>query len=111
MRSGKLYKCSKHYLLVYPSKDKATSAAQEAWAPETATSASTAVAAAVAAAEVRVDYWSKELNCKVRYSEPGEVFMVLKQKNEFTHVLFGEKQGWIINQDWLEIEEAVNDPR
>jgi len=37
--------------------------------------------------------------------------MVLKQKDEFAHVLFGEKQGWVVNQDWLEIEQVGNDPR
>jgi len=106
MIPGKLYKCPKNYLLVYPSKEKAA-AATERSDPTAAVPAAKMVALvhqrrATALAEAA--FWSKRLNCKVRYSEPEEVFMYLEQKDKFIHVLFGEKQGWIINKSWLEIE-------
>ena len=53
------------------------------------------------------NHWSRKLECKVHLSEPNEVFMCLGQENTFVHVLFGEKQGWIIYKDWLKIERVL----
>jgi hypothetical protein len=89
---GQLYKCSKYFLLIYPSKK----AANRGWTSAGASVGSTAGMA----------YWSKKLNCQVRFSEPNETFMLLKQEDMFLNVLFGEKQGWIINEDWLEIKHV-----
>ena len=90
MEIGKLYKCSKYYLLIYPSIEKirAASSLSAAWTPAAAA------------------YWSEQLSCKVRCSEPDEIFMCLEQENQFIHALFGEKQGWIINEEWLKIERV-----
>ncbi len=90
-KPGKLYKCLDHFLMIYLSKEMALRAMR---CSEPSTSGADA-ASAVAA------YWSKELNQQVRYSKPGEVFMFLKKDGDFCHVLFGDKQGWIINRDWL----------
>ncbi len=40
-------------------------------------------------------YTTKEFKCHVRYSEPGEIFMVLEQDEDLLHVLFGDVAGWI----------------
>ena len=101
MEIGKLYKCSEYYLLIYPSIEKvgtARDASVSAWAWAGATSW-------IGAAAV-VNYWSKQLNCKVRFSEPEEVFMALEQEKQFVHALFREKQGWIVNKEWLKIERV-----
>ncbi len=90
---GKLYKDDHASFLVFSSKKKlnligipaGTAGAQ---APKTAES------------------WSKILGCQVRYSEPGEIFMFLEQDGDLLYVLFGDKQGWIINKNWMKIEEA-----
>jgi len=99
MTPGKLYSCTGYYLLIYPSKDKATTAEDGDVVEATAGNRPGRTV-------WRADFWSKRLNCTVRYSEPEEVFMCLEQKDKFAHVLFGEKQGWIINQDWLNIEKV-----
>jgi len=118
MIPGKLYKCPKYWLLFYPTEDKAwTATLTPDLAPLAAAASSvprgTALETAAVAAWARehAAWWSRKLSCTVRYSEPGEVFLCLENKDKLTHVLFGEKQGWIINKRWLEIEEAVNDPR
>jgi len=55
-------------------------------------------------------YWSKELNCTVRYSKPNEIFIFLKEEiveeHKYLNVLFGDKHGWIVYKDWLEITKA-----
>lgn len=98
MEIGKLYKCSKCYLLIYPSIEKAaaTAAAATGWSAWTTWLGGDRRRA--------VAYWSKKANCKVRFSELEEVFMCLKQEGKYVHALFGEKQGWIINKKWLKIE-------
>lgn len=94
MKIGKLYRCSKHYLMIYP-----TAVACSAEKGVAATSRLSLVTATIWA-----EIWSEQLNCKVRFSEPNEIFMCLEQENSFVHVLFSEKQGWIRNESRLEIE-------
>jgi len=103
MIPGKLYKCPKYFLLFYPSKDKAADSLRVAVARAARMGATAVHEAAIGPASSVADWWSRKLNCKVRYSEPNEVFLCLEHEDEFAHVLFGEKQGWIINQDWLNI--------
>jgi len=88
---GKLYKCPEYFLIIYPTREKA----------ETETTAAFAWAAR---------YWSEELGCSVRYSEPNEIFIFLKkeiiEEQKYINVLFGDKQGWIIHKNWMEIERV-----
>ncbi len=100
-KPGELYKCPEYFLLIYPTKEKVTPASN-AVAARTARRS-----AASRAADREADYWSKELDCQVRFSEPGEIFMVLKNCGETLQVLFGDKQGWIIYRDWLNIESCA----
>ncbi len=106
-KPGKLYKCPEYFLMIYPSKEKAAACT---WAMTARTSARSAAR--------RSAYWTEQLNCRVDYSKPGEIFMLLERDGIFLHVLFGEKQeagrsgptlGWIIYKDWLNIVEAQND--
>ncbi len=90
-KPGKLYKLPEFYMLVYPSKEKAATAAAEVLVLGATTDASISFLAT---------YWSRELKCQVRYSIPGEIFMFLGRDGEFLNVLFGDKQGWIIYKGW-----------
>ena len=89
------YKCKDWHLLVYPSKEKA--AATAGWEPANSTAA---------------EYWSKELNCKVDYSEKNSIFLVLEidepsnEKNVFIKILFKDELGWAIFQHWMTLEEV-----
>lgn len=95
MESKKLYKCPDYGLLVYPTREQAKSVVHIGWS----------VAAAPDRSAAAVDYWSQYLGCKVNYSKPNELFMCLKTQGQFAYVLFGEIQGWITTQDWLNILE------
>ncbi len=99
---GKLCKCPGHFLLIYPTKEKTTSA----WWASPSSSYGAAAAHASTAASAVTDwaaYWSYRLKCQVHCIAPGEIFMVLEKDGPYVHVLFGEKQGWIINNG-LQIE-------
>lgn len=83
--------------MIYPSIESAAVREPGESAPATARTS-------LIRADTWAKIWSEELNCKVRFSEPNEVFMCLKEENSFVHVLFGEKQGWIRNESRLKIE-------
>ncbi len=95
MLKGKLYKCPVYPLLIYPTKEMALTR------PGVNPTAGSEVAR----------FWSKELNCQVLHSDPGEIFMLLEKDHIFgcCHVLFGDKQGWIICRNWMGIKEARNE--
>ena len=85
---GKLYSCSEYFLLLYPDKETAAAAAR---------------AAATAAA-----YWSKKFDEPVSYCNPLAPLLVLSVNEKYVEVLAGDKKGWIINMDWLNIQEIVD---
>lgn len=101
---GKLYGCQKYYLMIFPT---AITAAELAEDGRTSFAHDAQLIGAAAAA----DFWSKELNCKVQYSNPNDIFMIVDQKqidNQiYIKILCGEKLGWIILKDWVEIHEAL----
>jgi hypothetical protein len=109
---GKLYSCSK-YLLHYPDRETAvaavadTSTAAAAAHPVAAAEISTAAIAATAAwrAEASCSYWSNQFDKPVNYYNPQTPLLVLSVKEEYIQVLAGDKKGWIINMDWLEIKD------
>lgn len=45
------------------------------------------------------EYWSKELDCKVTFAEPGEpiLFVAAHKTKIWQKVIVGEKIGWIMN--------------
>jgi len=108
---GKLYKCSDHYILmIYPTRENAVAgnSVGSQWGCE---SRLLAVVKSVAeAADQAAIYWSKELGCSVRCSEPDEIFIFIKEEiieeHKYLNVLFGDKHGWIVYKGWLEITKA-----
>ena len=95
---GKLYSCSK-YLLLYPIRETATSFDADSAAAAVATASA---AAAYAAA------WSRELGIPVIYAEKNIPLLVLNTEGAYVEVLAGDKVGWIIYQDWLNIKQIVD---
>ncbi len=109
---GKLYRCPEYFLLVFPSKDQLISA-RALWAADRTVETPLARWQEAAGtqypemARAVTAVLSKKLDCRVRCSEPGEIFMLLQQDGDSLHVLFGGIQGWIVYKDWLKIEEFV----
>lgn len=89
---GKLYSCSEYFLILFPYQE---------------TAAVPAAAAAVPAAAVHVHaaYWTRKLGKPVSYCNPETPLLVLNAYNHYAEVLAGDKVGWIIYQDWLNIGE------
>jgi len=102
---GKLYRCAVCFLLLYPDKDTASSAA----ADEHHAAAEAAHATATAATTSAAAYWSKKFDKPVNYCNPLAPLLVLSVKEQYIEVLAGDKRGWIINEDWLEIKEITDD--
>ncbi len=117
LKPGKLYKCT-YCLLIYPTKEVLMT--NMAYFLGEMYGIPVAYGHQAGAAYQAISL-SKRLDCQVRYSKPGEIFMVLGQsfwpkKDEiFLHVLFGEKQeigrsgptlGWIVYKNWLKIVGA-----
>jgi hypothetical protein len=99
---GKLYSCSKYFLMLYPDKDTASTAL-----------ASTALASTAERdlryAATDAAYWTRELGKPVSYCNPLTPLLVLSVKEQYIQVLAGDKKGWIINMDWLNIQEIVDE--
>jgi len=93
---GKLYKCPTYYLLIYSRASPPT---------ESPLAAAFSCMSSIA---TEAKYWSNKLNCTVCFSKLNEIFMFLKEETteeeRYLNVLFGDKQGWIINRYWLGVE-------
>lgn len=94
LKIGKLYICEKFFLLLYPDWKTANAAAVR-----TGSGGGTDAAAA---------YWSKWFGKPVSYIDKNIPILVLN-KEKFYEVLAGDRKGWIIYQDWLEIKEISNE--
>jgi hypothetical protein len=96
---GKLYSCSKYSLLLFADKETANTAVAALWQCSRSSTASPIGAA----------YWTRELARKlgkpVSYCNPETPLLVLFVKEEYIEVLAGDKKGWFINMDWLEIKD------
>jgi len=108
---GKLYRCSEYFLLLFPDKDTAAAATHLA-APEDAAAAAAEAATATAAAAktaaaATCAYWTRKLGKPVSFCDLETPLLVLSIKEEYIEVLAGDKVGWIINKDWLNIKEIV----
>ena len=82
------YICEKYYLLIYETKENA-------------------VAAPSMAAAAWPEYWSKELNSRVSFSNPNEPIFLVKNEGKYWNVIIGERGGWIIVEDWLRLKALV----
>ena len=93
---GKLYSCSKYFLLLYPDTDSASLAFEAGKISEPFHAAS---------------YWSKQFDKPVSYCNPKTPLLVLaveEKEEKYVDVLAGDKRGWIINMDFLEIKEFIS---
>lgn len=86
---GKLYKCTDHCFMVYPTKEIAANV----WMPSTKMSSAYAFQTA--------EYLSKQFDCKVQFINLNDVFMCLKSSNTIMQILCGEFVGWIRIDDWF----------
>lgn len=100
LQLGKLYFCSGYYLILYPDKEVATAASANGFG-SSATAAEDSPSAASFA-----DFWSRKLGKLVSYYSPRTPLLILSMENEFVEVLAGDKKGWIIFKDWLNIKEV-----
>jgi hypothetical protein len=92
LKVGKLYHCEEYHLLLFPD-------------PDTAAAAAAATAAAGAGAAARAAYWSKRFGKPVSYADKNIPILALYNKEEYVEVLAGDKTGWIIYKDYLNIKE------
>ena len=90
---GKLYQCKDYFLLLYPDPDTA------------ALGHYVAVDAALADPEQIAAHWSNQLGKPVRYVDKNIPILVLNSKEKFYEVLAGDRKGWIICEDRLNIKE------
>ena len=90
---GKLYRCEKYYLLLYPDPDTA------------ALGHYVAVDGAPASDAAQ---WSNQLGKPVRYADKNTPLLVLNSKDKCVEVLAGDKTGWIVCNKWLNIKEIDN---
>ena len=93
---GKLYSCSEYFIMLYPDRETAASAAGYA-------------AAGYAAAARAAAYWSRKLEKPVIYAEKNIPLLVLNTSDEYVEVLAGDQRGWAICPDWLNIKEITDD--
>jgi hypothetical protein len=93
---GKLYSCSKYYLMLYPDKNTA--------AAELSPGADRALLCARGAA-----LWSKRFGKPVSFCDPETPLLILSVNDKYHEVLAGDQKGWIINEDWLDIKEIVHE--
>jgi len=99
---GKLYRCSEYFLSLFPNKETAATAANGAADPAS-------VPAAAASTSAHAAYWSRKLGKPVIYADKNIPLLVLNTEGEYVEVLAGDKVGWAICQDWLNIQEITDD--
>jgi len=101
---GKLYRCSEYFLLLFPDKDTADAAVAALCQCTTPDPDASPIGAA---------YWTREVARKlgkpVSYCNPETPLLVLSVKEQYIEVLAGDKKGWFINMDWLNIQEIADD--
>jgi hypothetical protein len=95
---GKLYSCEEYFLIFYPDKD--TVADAFAMAADPADLGRGARAAARVA-----HYWTRRFGKPVSSLPKRIPLLVLNTEKNFVEVLGGERKGWIIYNDWLNIKE------
>ena len=97
MEAGKRYICEEYFLLLYPDQEACATADRRA----------EVAPAAGATAALRADaaYWTRKLGKSVSYTDKNIPLLVLNNKEKYVEVLAGDRKGWIIVEDWLELKE------
>ena len=93
---GKLYSCSKYFLLLINANDARRTHHVRLTAEDCG---------------LAVSYWIRELGNPVSFCEPLTPLLVLSmtKKKTYIEVLVGDKRGWFVNDGWLEFKEIVED--
>jgi hypothetical protein len=95
LKVGKLYSCPAYYLFLYPDKDTAAAGGEHPLEQRQRVGLFAGEAA----------YWSRKSGKPVSYCNPLTPLLVLSVKEKYIEVLAGDKKGWIINEDWLELKK------
>ena len=103
---GKLYLCEEYSLLLYPDPETADAARLRAAAASPLSPTGVKIDV-VAAAEAT--YWTRKLGKSVSYTDKNIPLLSLNNKEKYVEVLAGDRKGWIIYQDWLELKEISNE--
>ena len=90
MEAGKLYICEEYFLMLYPDPETAAAVGATAFTDAPAGTA---------------DYWSNQFGKPVLYAKKNIPLLVLNNKEEYVEVLAGDRKGWIVIEDWLELKE------
>ena len=97
---GKLYHCEEFFLLLYPDQEAAVDAA-------TAEGSTAATVTSTDAPDAAADYWSNRFGKPVLYAKKNIPLLILNNKEKYVEVLAGDRKGWIIFNDYLNIKEIV----
>lgn len=101
LERGKLYWCPGSHLIIYPTAEKASHV------PVDGRGSQWAVRWSASSASAGADYWSGQLDCRVRFSQTSDIFLFLGEKQirdrKYLRFLFGEFEGWVIYSDELNI--------
>jgi hypothetical protein len=54
-------------------------------------------------------YWTRKLGKLILYVEKNVPLLVLTVEEKYVEVLAGDRKGWIVYRDWLDIEEIVDE--
>lgn len=103
LKVGKLYICEEYFLMFYPDPETAAGGA-----PFTAPRAMPVHRTSAPAARNDASYWSEQFGKPVSYAEKNIPLLVLNNKVNFYEVLVGNRKGWIIYKDFLNIKEIDN---
>lgn len=54
---------------------------------------------------VSVAFCAQRFGKHVSYTEKNISLLILNNEEKYTEVLAGDRKGWIINEDWLNLKE------
>ena len=102
LKVDKLYFCEDQYLFLYPDQNSAE--ASDAILPVDGRFCA-AVATAIAGREAA--YYSKKFGKSISFIDKAVVLLILNNvEDKYYEVLAGDKKGWILYRDWLNIKEV-----
>ena len=93
LKIGKLYTSEEYFLLLFPDPD--TAYAEHA----------AHVAGYIEASAYWSAYLSNRFGKPFSYTEKNIPLLILNSKENFYEVLAGDRKGWIIYRDWLNLKE------
>jgi len=111
MQNNLLYTCNECFIFIFETKEKAIEANSlyEDAVSRTILIEEYAASSFVAEAKFATQYWTKRLGgTKVIYSNPKEPIFVVSREDKYWNVIIGEKIGWIIAEEWLELKEITD---